>query len=88
MDFFADIIDQDLLLGLLYLSKYPSLLAKIQKKSKKIEKLELSTKLLKLYIVGYQVYKNKNHNCEWILPGICSIFGTHVKSQELRQSFY
>jgi hypothetical protein len=74
--FWNDICDEDLSLGLLYLSKYPSLLAKIQKKSKRIDKLELelSSKLLKLYVLGYQVLKFKDHNCEWILGAICSIF--------------
>ena len=33
---FCDICKEDLPLGLLYLSKYPSLLAKIQKKAKKV----------------------------------------------------
>jgi len=51
-------------LGLLYLAKYPSLLAKIQKKNKKIDKIDVSAnKLLKLYVLGYQVLKYKNHNC-------------------------
>jgi hypothetical protein len=76
-------------LGLLYLSKYPSLLAKIQKKAKKIEKVDSSViKLMKLYVLGYQVLKYKNHNCEWILGALCSIFGAQPKSKELRQSFY
>jgi len=61
-------------LSLLYLSKYPSLLAKIHKKSKKIEKMEIKEKLLKLYVLGYQVLKFKDHNCDWILGGICSLF--------------
>ncbi len=52
------------MLGLLYLSKYPSILAKIQKKNKKIDKVDHNTcKLLKLYVLGYQVLKYKNHNC-------------------------
>jgi hypothetical protein len=76
-------------LGLLYLSKYPSLLAKIQKKAKKVDKVDSSvTKLMKLYVLGYQVLKYKNHNCEWILGALCSIFGGQPKSKELRQDFY
>jgi hypothetical protein len=86
---FCDICEEDLSLGLFYLSKYPSLLAKMQKKLKKVDKLDNSvTKLLKLYVIGYQVLKYKIHNCEWILGAICSIFGAQTKSKPLRQSFY
>jgi len=64
-------------------------LPKIQKKNKKIDKIDNSImKLLKLYVIGYQVLKYKNHNCEWILSAICSIFGAQQKSKPLRQSFY
>ena len=61
---FCGICEEDLSLGLFYLSKYPSLLAKIQKKAKKVDKVDTSvTKLLKLYVIGYQVLKYKNQNC-------------------------
>lgn len=64
-------------------------MAKIQKKAKKFDKVDNTiNKLLKLYVLGYQVLKYKNHNCDWILAAICSIFGSQTKSKPLRQFFF
>jgi hypothetical protein len=73
---------------LYYLAKYPSLLVKIHKKGKKIERQIFSEKCLQLYTIGYQVLKFKGHNCEWILHAICAIFVQFPKSKALRKHFY
>lgn len=45
----------------------------------------MNRKLLKLYIITYQVLKYKNDACDWILGAICSILGSNVKNKDLRQ---
>ena len=89
IDFFNEICKEDVTLATYYLSKYPSLLAKLHKRGKKVEKVEFNKKMLTLLIMSYQVLQFKQHtNKEWILSAICSIIGSSIQNKELRKSFY
>lgn len=79
--FLRDILKENQNLYIFFIAKYPSLLAKIQKKLKKVEELPLIEALLDIFVAGYPLLTALEYNNVWVAQSIISIVGSQAKTR-------